>query len=189
MAMSDALNIAVVGAGRMGCTHLRALAGAESIRVAAVDRPVDRRALPRRVARPRRPHARRPRRSRRRRRHRGRADRGAVHSAPRPGRRLCRASGSRSCARSPAAPTTAEIGSRRRRLSRRRSAAAGRVLEPVRAPSWSSFGGGSSRARSARSRSSRAGSGTPSPRAPSCGVRAAGSRSTWASTSSTRSAG
>lgn len=39
MAMSDALNIAVIGAGRMGCTHLRALAGAESIRVVAVVDP------------------------------------------------------------------------------------------------------------------------------------------------------
>ena len=39
MAMSDAVNIAVIGAGRMGCTHLRALAGAESIRVAAVVDP------------------------------------------------------------------------------------------------------------------------------------------------------
>ena len=39
MAMSDALNIAVVGAGRMGCTHLRALAGAESLRVVAVVDP------------------------------------------------------------------------------------------------------------------------------------------------------
>ena len=39
MAMSDALNIAVIGAGRMGCTHLCALAGAESIRVVAVVDP------------------------------------------------------------------------------------------------------------------------------------------------------
>jgi myo-inositol 2-dehydrogenase / D-chiro-inositol 1-dehydrogenase len=37
--MADALNIAVIGAGRMGCTHLRALAGAESIRAAAVIDP------------------------------------------------------------------------------------------------------------------------------------------------------
>jgi myo-inositol 2-dehydrogenase / D-chiro-inositol 1-dehydrogenase len=39
MPMADALNIAVIGAGRMGCTHLRALAGAGSIRVAAVIDP------------------------------------------------------------------------------------------------------------------------------------------------------
>jgi myo-inositol 2-dehydrogenase/D-chiro-inositol 1-dehydrogenase len=39
MAMSDALNIAVIGAGRMGCTHLRALTGAESVQVVAVVDP------------------------------------------------------------------------------------------------------------------------------------------------------
>jgi myo-inositol 2-dehydrogenase/D-chiro-inositol 1-dehydrogenase len=41
MPMADALNIAVIGAGRMGCTHLRALAGADSIRVVAVVDPFE----------------------------------------------------------------------------------------------------------------------------------------------------
>ncbi len=37
--MPDPLNIAVVGAGRMGCTHLRALAAGSLVRVAAVVDP------------------------------------------------------------------------------------------------------------------------------------------------------
>ena len=132
MAMSDALNIAVIGAGRMGCTHLRALAGASR---SASSPSSTRRPAARSRAESLSPGVRTHADlagAVARRWHRGGADRGAVQPARRPGRGLCGA----------AAPDPVREAvrhdhrrdrSRRRRLSRRRGAAADRILATLRA--------------------------------------------------------